>query len=75
MDFAGNTCTAFADGLSIGTGRTCAVLVRLGVGAIDEEPFDIGIFHQRAEDSRQLAGCRPGIKALIDRVPAAKDLG
>lgn len=62
---------------SIVTGCACAVLMRLGLGTINKEPFGIRTFHQRVEDSRHLADCRPGIEALmlIERVPAAKGLG
>lgn len=45
MNFTGSTRSACADGFSIITGRTGAVLARLGVGAIDKEPFDIRIFY------------------------------
>lgn len=37
------------------TGRTCTVLVSLGVAAIDENPFNVGFNNEHLEDLEPLA--------------------
>jgi len=75
VDLARVSRAAFADGLGLIAGGTATVLVGLHVGAIDEGPLEIGLLDQCLENLEPLAGRRPGIEALVDRVPAPEGAG
>gem|GEM_PF-6397732 len=72
VNFTGVACSAFADGLLLTASGSRAMLVRLGVAAIDEHPFQVGFYHQRLKDLEPFARGTPGVEPLVDLTPGTK---
>ena len=75
VDLARMAGATFADRFRLTTGRTGTVLMSLYIGAVDECPLKVGLLEQSVESAEPLAGRRPSVEALVDRVPAAEGAG
>ncbi len=75
MNLAGIAGSAFPYSFIVCAGSTCAVLVSLGIAAINEHPLHVGLRHQHLEDLEPFAGSRPCVEAFVDLIPVTKRLG
>jgi len=75
MNLAGLARPTCTDGLILTTCGTGTMLVRFGVAAIDEDPFQVGFNHQRLKDLEPFSAGAPRIEALVDLAPRAEGIG
>jgi hypothetical protein len=75
MDLARMPGAASADRFRLTAGSTGTVLMGFHIGTIDERSHEVRLLEQSVENVVPLAGRRPGVEALIDRVPAPEGAG
>ncbi len=64
---AGIASSTFSYGLIVATGSACTVLVGLGIAAINEHSFHVGLRHKRLENLHcrsSIGGVKPTLLTL-----------
>ena len=75
VNLAGIASSTFSYGLIVATGSACTVLVSLGIAAINEHSFHVGLRHKRLENLEPFSSCGPRIEAFIDLIPVPERFG
>jgi hypothetical protein len=64
VNLAGVACPTFPDCFILTTGGSSAMLMCLGITAIDKNPLQVRLDHERLENLDPLACGRPGIEPI-----------
>ena len=75
VNLAGIASSTFSYGLIVAAGSACTVLVSLGIAAINEHPFHVGLRHKLLENLEPFSSCGPHIEAFIDLIPVPERFG